>query len=87
MTGDFNATPDAPEIKVFTEHGMGIVDATANLGGTFHNFGRRETFSKIDYIFTNGVCDLNESFVVPDEGVDGVYISDHFPVCALIEME
>ena len=87
MTGDFNATPDAPEIKVFTEHGMGIVDATANLGGTFHNFGRRETFSKIDYIFTNGECDLNESFVIPDEGVDGVYISDHFPVCALIEME
>ena len=87
MTGDFNALPDAPEIKVFTEHGMGIKDATATLGGTFHNFGRRETYSKIDYIFTNGICDENESFVVPDEGVDGVYISDHFPVCALIEME
>ena len=83
----FGTIPDAPEIKVFTEHGMGIKDATATLGGTFHNFGRRETYSKIDYIFTNGICDENESFVVPDEGVDGVYISDHFPVCALIEME
>lgn len=87
LTGDFNARPDAPEIKVFTEQGMGIVDATATLGGTFHKFGTLENPHKIDYIFTNGNCDVNESFIVPDEGVDGIYISDHYPVCAVIEME
>ena len=87
LTGDFNATPDAPEIKVFTEQDLGIKDATASLGGTFHSYGRLENRPKIDYIFTNGEFDEAESFIVPDEPVEGVYISDHYPVCALIEME
>lgn len=87
MTGDFNALPDTPEIKVFTEQGDGVIDATALLGGTFHAFGQRETKSKIDYIFTDAKCDPTESFIVEDNGVDGVYISDHHPVCAFVEME
>lgn len=89
MTGDFNALPDSPEIKVFTEQNNGhtVTDATALLGGTFHAYGAMETKSKIDYIFTDAACDPAESFVVPDEGVNGIYISDHHPVCAYITME
>ena len=86
MTGDFNALPDAPEIQVFTEHGMGIVDATANLGGTFHNFGRRETFSKIDYIFTNLPTDPAESYAVEDDDSCGCFYSDHNALCAFVEV-
>ena len=77
ITGDFNALPDAPEIK----------DVTAGLGGTFHGFGKLEEKQKIDYIFTNASCNAEESFAVEDEGVDGVYISDHHPICALIDMK
>lgn len=85
LTGDFNALPDTPEIKVFTTcPDLPIVDVTAALGGTFHGFGTRKPPQKIDYIFTNAPCDPCESFVVEDIPVDGVYISDHNPVCAYI---
>lgn len=88
LTGDFNARPEAAEIKVITSvPGFPVTDATAGLGGTFHGFGKRSEKSKIDYIFTNLACDPEASFIVPDEGVDGVYISDHHPVGAVIELE
>ena len=87
LTGDFNALPDTPEITAFTE--AGITDATSELGGTFHAFGRydNDRKSKIDYIFTNLPCDKSNSFIIPDEGdSQGIYISDHHPVCATVEI-
>ena len=87
LTGDFNALPDTPEIEVITSQAaLGVIDATRELGGTFHDFGRRGEKIKIDYIFTNLPCDIADSFIIPDEGLDGVYISDHHPVCALLEV-
>lgn len=81
-TGDMNAAPDAEEIEIFNKRteAIGGKDATAELGGTFHNFGRREQKSKIDYIFTN--ADFENSHIVPDEGKDGLYYSDHHAVCS-----
>ncbi len=88
LTGDFNATPDAPEIGLITSalQPRGAVDCTAELGGTFHNFGRipEERRVKIDYIFTDGVC--QNAYVVPDTPVEGQYYSDHFAVCAEISL-
>jgi len=87
LTGDFNATPEAPEIEIFTSvKERRIIDATAGLPGTFHGFGRLTEPKKIDYIFTDLPCDVSESFVVPDTPVEGVYISDHNPVCAFVEV-
>lgn len=84
-TGDMNATPDTEEIKVFGEPTFGRgKDVTAELGGTFHDFGRRKEKVKIDYIFTDCAC--NGSYIVPDEGSDGLYYSDHYAVCAEIEL-
>lgn len=89
LTGDFNATPDTPEIKVITEAlaYRGARDCTASLGGTFHNFGRipAERCPKIDYIFSDAPC--KESYIVEDVPVDGKYYSDHNAVCAILEME
>ena len=87
LTGDFNATPEAREIKLITDalaH-RGAVDCTADLGGTFHNFGRLlpDSTVKIDYIFTDALC--TGSYVVEDIPVDGQYYSDHNAVCAMIE--
>ena len=42
--------------------------------------------SKIDYIFTDLTADKTESYRVEDAPVDGVYISDHFPVVAFVEV-
>ncbi len=91
LTGDFNATPDTPEICLVTEAlaharpgGRSVVDCTATLGGTFHNFGRLAPADrvKIDYIFTDGAS--LEAYIVPDAPVDGQYYSDHHAVCARI---
>lgn len=91
ITGDMNARPGTPEIAAFTAqkpNGVPMQDATALLGGTFHGFGHYppEKMSKIDYIFTDLPCDPEKSFIIPDEPVDGVYISDHRPVCAFVEV-
>ena len=88
LTGDFNATPETPEIKLITSAlgYRGAVDCTEGLGGTFHGFGRipPERMEKIDYIFTDAVC--RDRYVVEDTPVEGQYYSDHNAVCALIEL-
>lgn len=91
ITGDMNAKPGTPEIEAFTAYeinGKPIINATANVGGTFHGFGKcpADSMPQIDYIFTDLPCDVTRSFALPDEPADGVYISDHRPVCAFIEL-
>lgn len=88
LTGDFNATPDAREIGLITAAlaDRKAVDCTADLGGTFHGFGRipPEEMAKIDYIFTDGKCE--SSYIVEDVPVDGQFYSDHNAVCAHITL-
>ena len=91
ITGDMNATPEAPEIALFTSRalcGRPVVDATANLGPTFHSFGKLapEDCVKIDYIFTNLPTDPTESYAVPDDDACGCYYSDHNALCAFVEL-
>ena len=84
LTGDMNDTPDSPVIALpLSMKGRRVVDATANIGGTFHAFGQCEPF-KIDYIFTD--AQPLEAYALPDTPADGVYLSDHRPVCAKIEL-
>ena len=88
LTGDFNALPYAVEIQTITAcPTLPITDATVSLGGTFHSYGRLADPIKIDYIFTNADCDPTESYVVEDHPADGIYISDHNPVCGFITLE
>ena len=91
ITGDMNAVPGTPEIDAFTAYeinGKPVIDATATLGGTFHGFGKYspERAPKIDYIFTDLPCDTSKSYIVTDTPADGLYISDHNPVCAFVEL-
>lgn len=88
LTGDMNAKPDSACIALPTSmQNREIKEATANIPYTFHNFGRLvgEERWKIDYIFTD--AEPIEAYAIEDESVDGVYISDHYPVCAEIEFE
>ncbi len=92
LTGDMNAEPGTPEIEAFTQHalcGRPVIDATADLGATFHDFGRLlpDKAVKIDYVFTDMPCDISRSYRVEDIPVDGLYISDHNPVCAFVTLE
>lgn len=88
LTGDFNALPDAPEIKLLTENPQfPMIDTTAKLSGTFHGYGKCLPTSKIDYIFTNFTCDLDRSLVIPDiPDENGLYTSDHHAICSYIEI-
>ena len=88
MTGDFNATPDAPEIAMITAcRSRAIVDATAELGGTFHGFGALEVPTQIDYIFTDAAIKTISAACVDDTPAEGEpYISDHYPIYIVAEM-
>lgn len=85
LTGDFNASPDTDEIKLITEK---YTDATKNIGETFHGFGQKspESARQIDYIFTNMKTDSEESFALRQEPKNGIYLTDHHPVCAFVEI-
>ncbi len=87
ITGDFNAGPEGVLMKSFTDSPeYPLVDATASLPGTYHGYGKIEPY-KIDYILTNAACDSNKSYLISDEPTDGIYLSDHNPVCAYITLE
>ncbi len=83
LVGDFNATPDTPEIRLLSER---LTDTTAALGGTFHEFGRLlpDKTVKIDYIFAD--IPATRAYAVEDVPVDGQYYSDHNAVCAYIPL-
>ena len=85
VTGDFNAYPDTPEIKAFTD--AGIKDCTALIEHTYHGYGTVTKNCKIDYVFTNMNCDEKLSYAQEDNGVNGIYISDHYPVVAFVEID
>lgn len=88
LTGDMNAKPDSACIALPTAmKNRSVKDATESVPYTFHNFGKLvgEERWKIDYIFTD--AEPIEAYAIEDESVDGVYISDHYPVCAWIDFE
>lgn len=89
LMGDMNAHPSAPEIATLTSamEVRGAKDITKDVGGTFHDFGRREPdkYSKIDYIFTSCHC-LSCGIVPDDRDGQGLYYSDHFAITAEIEI-
>ena len=79
LAGDFNAAPDSEELRVFGKF-PGYVNATEGIGITFHGFMRGNA-EHIDYIYLRGAvaCEGVEKWT---DVRDGVYLSDHYPVCA-----
>ena len=94
LTGDFNAAPDTVEIQMLTScDAFPLTDATSEITETYHAFGKIFTdpefaakSTKIDYVFTNLPTAPSESYTVDYGHDDGVYISDHHPVVALVEI-
>jgi endonuclease/exonuclease/phosphatase family metal-dependent hydrolase len=88
LTGDFNIYPDNPIIAGISKFSVGgrlMTDVTADVGGTFHAYKPETVHSKIDYIFTTAECDASRSQTLT-ECEDGVYLSDHYPVVAELEI-
>lgn len=88
ILGDFNALPDSEPIKFCNSYEpFPLVDTTHGLGGTYHGFGGdNDNPLKLDYIYTNAE-NAKHPYTVErwlDEQ-DGVYLSDHYPVCLTID--
>lgn len=87
LAGDLNATPDSDVIEAIKEKG-GLIDVSDRFEKTFNNYGkpyREWDASKIDYIFTSSDITC-ESCDLWDEMLDGKYMSDHFALCAMLEI-
>lgn len=80
LAGDFNAPPDSEEMRVFDDF-PGYTNATKGIGATYHGYMKADPPEYIDYIFLKGgvACDRVEKWQHEE---NGVYLSDHYPVCA-----
>lgn len=82
LTGDFNAHPDDDVMAAVEAARIPLTDVTADVGATFHDYGKTE--EKIDYIYVGKefCCTGVKKWTDCHEGV---FLSDHYPVCAEIE--
>ena len=86
ILGDFNTEPGSIPVEMCHGHGApALFDVTADIAITNHDFGRllETSPSKIDYILAS--AELAESYVKTEAWDDehhGIYLSDHYPVCA-----
>ena len=89
ILGDFNATPDSETIAMCHAYESGALrDVTDHIPTTFHNFGRMEKDCKIDYIFVSpSLAETCTEVVAWTDELDGIYLSDHYPVCATFSEE
>jgi len=89
LTGDFNSSPNSyvvASVNAFDGCGEKLIDVTEKFKSTFHAY-KPDTHhgQKIDYIFTNLPCDPGKTFIA-DDCEDGVFLSDHYPVGAFLEI-
>lgn len=84
LTGDFNVTPDDPVLKVLDGRLKNVRDIARKTDrqGTFNNWGRSDDV--IDYIFCSGFSSCPEFRTVREHYADRTFISDHYPVEALL---
>lgn len=85
LAGDFNAEPDSEAIKLLD--GSGWKNLTQGIGITFHGFLPEEKQMVIDYIYLFEKQQLFYPVNVQkwEDKENGVWISDHFPVCVWLE--
>ena len=85
MTGDMNSRPNELAMKMPLDNPLcPLVDATAHIPHTSHDFGITVEDTKIDYIFTN--ANVIECYPRDDKPTNGTWISDHYPVVAVLEV-
>lgn len=82
LAGDFNAEPDSEEMAPLRQR-PDLINATQDIGPTYHGYGKADLPSQIDYIVLRGAlrCAGTKKWT---EEENGVFLSDHYPVCAEI---
>ena len=89
LLGDFNEEPDGLAITYINEYkDLTLVEATADIPGTWHDFGKLDPGKKIDYVFTSeGLADKIVKTEVWSDYRNGLYLSDHYPVSVVFILE
>ena len=84
ILGDFNARPDSVTMA-WCEEQKGFTDVSKGLQTTFHGFGKCDN-EKIDYIYVSDeLKDKVEKTELWTDERDGIYLSDHYPVCMYLK--
>jgi endonuclease/exonuclease/phosphatase family metal-dependent hydrolase len=96
LTGDFNMTPTNTNIKYITNastpnhlvHTKDIAVTTSGPVGTFHSFGSVVESQRnfIDYIFVSESTAVMWHQVLPEK-LNNIFLSDHSPVVARIQLQ
>lgn len=87
LGGDFNAEPGSKTIEYCNNYDqIKIFDVTDKLEGTFHNYGSCST--KIDYLYVSeSIRNATENVYIWDDCNEGIYLSDHYPVCMEFDID
>ena len=86
LCGDFNAEPDAPEMAAIRQD-PSLVNLTKEIGITYHGYYQENPSDppcSIDYLVLKGDWSCEAVYKWTDEQ-NGVYLSDHYPVCAVLK--
>lgn len=91
LTGDLNCTPDSKEVEyILNDFYIKLIDISTEQhiksAITFHDYFRNNDCKvKIDYIFATPDIGFIKSYI-DDTVKDGVYLSDHYPIYAVVEI-
>jgi endonuclease/exonuclease/phosphatase family metal-dependent hydrolase len=93
ISGDFNASPESEVVQQVLADGKFfdtrlLASSVPKISGTFHGFGEIPVKRRhiIDYIFVTNDIIVNTYSAMPEKR-DGIYLSDHTPVCVQIEIK
>lgn len=88
VMGDLNATPEEKVMKYcLAEQEFDVCDLTSGIAGSFHDYGRQIPAIKIDYIIADkDTAEKPHSVVAWTDCVNGIYLSDHYPIALDIDL-
>ena len=87
ILGDFNSYPESETMRYCRAlEAPALSDLTSDIPVTSHGFGREAV--KIDYILgTHGIKNALVSAGIWDDVHSGIYLSDHYPVFAILDTD
>ena len=91
ICGDFNSRSDSETIRYCENYAdFPIVELNKGCGLTCHNYGQYkmgDPYDHIDYIYVNkATADKPFTVTVWTDCRDGIWLSDHYPICAEVEL-
>lgn len=88
ITGDFNQDSSGTTCTALQNAGFVNASAASAIGDdrpTYHAWGEYTEGKPIDFVFTNDALRASD-YTVCSEKVDGTFVSDHYAVCAVLDI-